>query len=71
MKRRMKNNKFSGISSVLIGVLTAFISYLAFVLVFSVILYFSEDPTKRVGLFSLIALALYGVVTGFYVTKKS
>lgn len=71
MKRRMKSNKFSGAGSVLIGVLTALISYLAFILVFSVVLYFSEDPTKRVGLFSLIALALSGVVTGFYVTKKS
>lgn len=71
MKRRMKSNKFSGAGSVLIGVLTALISYLAFILVFSVVLYFSEDPTKRVGLFSLIALALSGAVTGFLVTKKS
>ncbi len=71
MKRRTKNTKSSGIRSLLIGVGIAAVSYFFLAFVFSVAAYLGSDPTRRVGLFSLISLVVSGAVTGFAVTKKS
>lgn len=71
MKRRTKNTKSTGIRSLLIGVGIAAVSYFLLTLVFSAAAYLSSDPTRRIGLFSLISLVASGAVTGFAVTKKS
>ena len=58
-----------GFKKILIASLLPFILYTVFALLFSGICYFSKDPTKGLGLYSLISLVLSGSISGFINSK--
>ena len=71
MNRRTKKIKASGFVSLLVGVGCALFAFILLAAIFTVIAYLSDDPTKNVYLFSILALILSGAAIGFIITKRS
>ncbi len=64
-KHKFRNNGNKGLRALLIGVLLTFVIYTALVLLMSFAAYATSDPTGKIKLFSLIALMLSCVISGF------
>ena len=71
MKRRMKNGASTGIYPFLLGILTAALCYAAFIVIFAVCAYLTDDPTKNLRIYSLVAIPLSGALCGYLITKRS
>ncbi len=70
MKRHYGRFKERGqLSSLLSGIIAAIAAFLIISLIMTAIAYSGSDPTKKIGIYSLISLALTGFVSGAVTSK--